>query len=547
MSRRAAACPSCGAPREGTAPVFDLVLADGTRIPLSSAVSIGRASVNTVQLRDPSVSRHHARISPGPRVGDRPVVTDLGSRFGTWLDGRRLAKAEALHNGSRLALGDARLVVERRRSDREAGRTIVVPPGSSIVAPAVGGYARLESASTHVGTRPRLRSGYALKRLEEGEGTRRWVLRDLVGERYVRLTEDEAALLPFLDGRHTLDELVREAELRADGAGAGRVALLLAGLADRGLLADSGEPRAEPEPVSAGGVQGLLRPRERSWAGAGAWFERLYARGGWVLFTAPAMTAIALVAAIGIAAFAYLVAAAYGTPFVVASKVGVGGLVFLLGRFALVAAHETAHGLTMASFGRRVQRAGLKVLLVFPYAYVDTSEAWFEPRRRRIAVSAAGPVSDLALGGAFALACLALPTGTARDVTFQLAFAAYLGALFNLNPLLERDGYQMLADALRTPGLRRRALVQLRRKLAGGRSKADSRLLARYGAFAIAWLAVAAVFSVGLSLRYEARLASLVPEPVAWALLSVVWAALFVPVLALVVPPLRQRRRAREA
>ena len=34
-------------------------------------------------------------------------------------------------------------------------------------------------------------------------------------------------------------------------------------------------------------------------------------------------------------------------------QIGLGGLVFLLGRFAVVAVHETAHGLAMASFGRR--------------------------------------------------------------------------------------------------------------------------------------------------------------------------------------------------
>ena len=68
---------------------------------------------------------------------------------------------------------------------------------------------------------------------------------------------------------------------------------------------------------------------------------------------------------------------------------------FLLGRFAVVAVHELAHGLTMASFGRRIERAGLKLIAIFPYAFVDTSEAWFEPRRRRIAISAAGPVVGL--------------------------------------------------------------------------------------------------------------------------------------------------------
>ena len=171
--------------------------------------------------------------------------------------------------------------------------------------------------------------------------------------------------------------------------------------------------------------------------------------------------AIAVLFVAGLAVFPYLVVGALRDAVRRGAEDRHRGLVFLLGRFAVVAVHETAHGLTMASFGRRVRKAGLKLLLVFPYAFVDTSEAWFEPRRRRIAISAAGPVSDLSLGALFALCCLALPAGTLRDIFFQLAFAAYLGAFFNLNPFVERDGYQILVDLLREPGLRRRAREQL--------------------------------------------------------------------------------------
>ena len=62
------------------------------------------------------------------------------------------------------------------------------------------------------------------------------------------------------------------------------------------------------------------------------------------------MTAIAVG---GAAVWIYLVAGRYGTPFVVAKKVGLGGVVFLLGRFVVVAVHEIAHGLTVSSFFRR--------------------------------------------------------------------------------------------------------------------------------------------------------------------------------------------------
>jgi putative peptide zinc metalloprotease protein len=286
----------------------------------------------------------------------------------------------------------------------------------------------------------------------------------------------------------------------------------------------------------------LVRAHSRSWSGASAFFERAYVRWGWPVFTRLGMSAIATTACAGLAAFVYLIAARYGTPFIVARKLALGGLVFFLGRLAIAALHETAHGLTLASFGRRVGDVGVKFVLLFPYAYVDTSDAWFEPRRRRIAVSAAGPVSDLTLGGAFSLCCLAAPAGTLRDIFFQLAFAAYVGALFNLNPLLERDGYHILVDVLREPRLRPRALEQLRRRLAGRALPGDSRVLARYGALAFGWTFVAAGLAIVLSLRYEHVLGAFVPGPAAWALIAPIWAVLVAVPLAIVVPPLRARR-----
>ena len=157
----------------------------------------------------------------------------------------------------------------------------------------------------------------------------------------------------------------------------------------------------------------------------------------------------------------------------------------------------------MASFGRRIDRVGLKVIAIFPYAFVDTSEAWFEPRRRRIAVSAAGPVADFSLGAVFSLCALLLPEGTVRDIFFNLAFAAYVGGFFNLNPFIERDGYHMLVDWLDEPGLRRRAKVQLERRLGGKGAPTDSPVLMRYSLWGIGWSVLAACFAIAMSLRYE--------------------------------------------
>ena len=488
-------------------------------MPLVGEVTVGRDPSCTVVLADPAVSRRHARISGSS-------VQDLGSLSGTFLDGVRITGPAPLHDGARLRLGDTELVVAQPRSAMESLRTIVVPAG---MASPSGSRVRV-----------RVRPGYALKRLEAAEGDRRWVLEDLETGTFLRFSDDDARLFEQLDGTHTPAELIDGAEQRFGAAGPERLARLLADLGERGLIEGVAAPAAGE--AAQPWYRRALRPRERLVPGAGEVVDRVYRAGGWRLLTRPALIALALLAVIGIGVFAYLIAHRYGTPFVVASKLGLGGLVFLAGRFGVVAVHELAHGLVMASFGRPVERAGFKLLLVFPYAFVDTSQAWFEPRRRRIAISAAGPASDFTLGGLFSLACLLQPAGAVRDVCFQLAFGAYVGAFFNLNPFLDRDGYHILVDVLREPALRQRAREQFARRLAGGASSGDSPVLARYSVFALAWSVVAALAVIAMSFRYRSAFGTVAPEWIVWTLMAGVWAAAFAPVALVLRPAIEARR-----
>ena len=128
------------------------------------------------------------------------------------------------------------------------------------------------------------------------------------------------------------------------------------------------------------------------------------------------------------------------------------------------------------------------------------------------------------------------------EFVFQVAFAAYVGGLFNLNPFLERDGYHVLVDLLGEPMLRRRAREDLRQRLSGHADGPVSPVLARYSRFALAWSVLAGVFVVGMSIRYEPRLAALLPGPLPWAVLACVWALGFAPVLLTLWAPLRARR-----
>ncbi len=537
LSRDAARCRACGTPRpdpSGHVRHLDLVLTGGERVPLDRSLTIGRAPASDLRLEDASVSRVHARIEVG---SNGTALEDLGSSYGTFLDGRQVSQRTPLAAGMRIELGDCRLEVAERVDRAAAGDTMSVPAGMSLVVhqPLV----RRSRLSGQAARRPRLRSGWSLKRLDATEGDERFVLKDHRSAAFMGLAAPEAELVQLLTGERELAELVGEASARCGPDGPARLARLLAELADRGLLAGVEEAPAAGAGVPAWLVR-LLRPREHELAGVPALIAAVYRRGGFVLFTPAAAVVLGAVAVAGLIAFAVLIGGRAATPLVVARRVGLGALVFVLGRLALVVCHELAHGLVAESFGRPVSRAGVKVALVFPYAFVDTTDAWFESRRRRMMISLAGPACDLVLGGACALACWLCAPGGARDVLFQLAFGGYVGALFNLNPLLERDGYHVLVDLLREPGLRRRASRRLADALAGRsrpRPESDRRLLA-YALASVAWSAITIAFCVVLSLRYYHRLASLAPPALVWTVFAGFYILLALPLAAQLLRPL---------
>jgi putative peptide zinc metalloprotease protein len=518
-----------------------LVLPDSRRVPINTPITIGRGDEATLRISDQTVSRVHATITPGP---DGPVLADAGSRYGTQLAGDPLTGPATLHEGSTIRLGDVVIRVERdvpppsRQVPAEAGETVVVPIDATLL----GLRPSSVPSSAGEGPRPKLRSGWALKRLSAEEGDERFVLRDLRGGSFFKMGADEATLLDLLDGKHTVTELLAESERMVGPDGPAKLARLVAGLGDRGMLVGVGDAPLTEEPQSA--IKKAFRSRERVFEGAGDYFERAYGRWGKAFFSPLPITFLVLFALAGFGAFTYLIGARYGTPFVVADRLLIGGLVFILGRFLIVAIHEQAHGIALAHYGRRVPRGGVRTYLFFPFAFVDTSESYFEPRWHRIVISAAGPACDLILGATFAFACAAAPKGSIRDVFFQLAFGAYIWGFFNLNPFIERDGYNILVDFLREPRLRQRARQQFAQKLSGTtRGEQTSSVLGRYALAGVIWSVLAAVIIIIFAVRYYDRFAALIPHGLLVTLFVVFCVVLFVPVLMQVGLPMARRIR----
>ncbi len=535
VSRGALFCGRCGAPQaRGVRAPLDLLIGE-TRVPLTQTITLGRAETNDVTLADPTVSRVHARVLV---TASDTSIEDAGSSHGTMLDDRPLRGRAPLAEGSVVRLGDTVLRVERHPDELDAGRTVMLDAvGVELTA---GGAVR--DRVPHVSSRPRLRPGCALKQLEEDEGDQRWVLRDEDGAKYLRMGDAEASLVQVLAAGASLEDLLAASERDQGAAGPPRLARLLADLGEHGLLEQTGDAY-DPFEHDPGLLERMFKPREWAFQNPDAVFQAVYRYGGWLFFSAPGLAVLGTIAAVGFVAFLRLALFQHVTPFVVADHLGWGAAVFLAGRLAAVSLHEIGHGLAVASFGRRVRRAGVKLILIFPFGFVDTSDAWFEPRRRRIAVSAAGPATDLIVAGAAAIVTT-LGHGTGADIAFQIALGAYIGGLFNLNPLLDRDGYHILVDLLRQPGLRARSRQRLQLRLAGRPVPPGlSRSADLYAVAALGWLLGCACFAILVSTRYYHVLVALAGNrAVVWALFGIFYAMLFLPIVISVGKPLMMRR-----
>jgi adenylate cyclase len=75
---------------------------------IEGATRVGRGEEGEIVLVDPSVSRAHAIVEID---GAQPVVRDLGSTNGTFVNGKRVS-VEALRDGDELQFGNTRMRFE---------------------------------------------------------------------------------------------------------------------------------------------------------------------------------------------------------------------------------------------------------------------------------------------------------------------------------------------------------------------------------------------------------------------------------------------------
>ncbi|PWC40480.1 peptidase [Azospirillum sp. TSO35-2] len=129
--------------------------------------------------------------------------------------------------------------------------------------------------------------------------------------------------------------------------------------------------------------------------------------------------------------------------------------------------HELGHAYTAKRFGCRVPTMGVAFLVMWPVLYTDTTDAWrLVSRRQRLAVGAAGMLTELMIAVFATLAWSFLPDGPLRSAAYFLATVSWVTTLaINLSPFMRFDGYYLLSDALDVPNLQERAFAMARWKL----------------------------------------------------------------------------------
>jgi CRP-like cAMP-binding protein/Zn-dependent protease len=322
--------------------------------------------------------------------------------------------------------------------------------------------------------------------------------RDLI---HYRLEPEELETVRLMDGTRSIQEIVVErfqesGDLELEGVAELVRQLRLGGFLTTPFVDAYGT-------VREGGRRSTLGSKARDfastlrveWSGADRFFRRLYERGLRVFFKPWVVAVCAVIILVGMVVFVSLVRSgdfSLSTRSVALEFVILGTL-----NYFLTFVHETGHALATVHHGRRIKAAGFMIYYGSPAWFIDASDALMSERRDRIVQSAAGPFAELLVAGVASITAWAFPEALLSSTLYKFAVLNYFVAFMNLVPLLELDGYFILADLIQVPDLRPRSLAFVRYDL-WHKLRVRERLskqevgLALYGILGVAF----AVFSI---------------------------------------------------
>jgi len=360
--------------------------------------------------------------------------------------------------------------------------------------------------------RPLPAPGVVVRHLTGREGDY-YILKNPETRTYYRLSDRDYFLWQLMDGNRSAKDLVVAYFMEYGSFAFPRVAGLIEGLRTGLFLAE------KPLYVYQQAAAQLARRRpgyrlNQLWSaflqkqfviqGLDRGLGAIYKYGGFLLFTWPMQILYVVVSLIGLYLFGRsFLGSSYGVVTIKGSYI-LGLLGLFAANLASIFMHELAHALTVKHYKREVRRGGAMIYLGLPAFWVDTMDIWLESKKPRLAVSWAGPYSGLILAGFASIALAYWPQAAINPLLFQFCFLSYLTVFFNLNPLLELDGYYLLMDWLEIPLLRHKSFEFIRtglvEKLKAALKKGkrhlphfsrEERIFAIFGILSAVWTAYA--------------------------------------------------------
>lgn len=304
-----------------------------------------------------------------------------------------------------------------------------------------------------------------------------WVVKEPVGLNYFRFQEEEFAILRWLDGHASLDDLKEkfEDEFPPQKIGVEELQQFIGMLHKSGLIianvpgqgAQLKKRRDERKKKELLGkftnllsirFKGIDPDRLLSWMHPK--LKWIYTR--WCVTSCLVLFAAALT----------LVLANYGE---FQSKLpafhqffNLKNAVYLsiaLGVTKVI--HEFGHGLTCKHFGGECHEMGVMVLCLTPCLYCNVSDSWMLPNKwHRAAIGAGGMFVELVIASVCTFIWWNTQPGMLNYLCLSTMFVCSVSTLiFNSNPLLRYDGYYILSDLIEIPNLRQKSSEILQRKL----------------------------------------------------------------------------------
>ncbi|MDD4650143.1 MAG: HlyD family efflux transporter periplasmic adaptor subunit [Desulfoplanes sp.] len=144
-----------------------------------------------------------------------------------------------------------------------------------------------------------------------------------------------------------------------------------------------------------------------------------------------------------------------------------GAILFGITLFFVKGLHELGHAYTAKRQGCRIPTMGVAFLVLYPFLYTDTTDAWrLVSKKQRLAIVTAGVKTELALALVATFAWSFLDEGVLKSMAFFVATTSWVASLsINMSPFMRFDGYYALSDWLGAENLQQRAFALARWRL----------------------------------------------------------------------------------